>query len=53
LQSGQPVVRDLGSPTGTLIYRDGRWYRVNSESRLRKGDLIAVGNTQIRFVIGA
>ncbi|MGH6739745.1 MAG: FHA domain-containing protein, partial [Bradyrhizobium sp.] len=53
LKAGQPVVRDLGSTNGTLVYRDGRWYRVNGESRLRTGDLLAVGTTQFRFAIGA
>jgi len=53
LKAGQPVVRDLGSANGTLVYRDGRWYRVNGESRLRTGDLLAVGTTQFRFAIGA
>lgn len=53
LKAGQPVVRDLGSANGTLVYRDGRWYRVNGESRLRTGDLLAVGTTQFRFAVGA
>jgi len=53
LKAGQPVVRDLGSANGTLVYRDGRWYRVNGESRLRPGDLLAIGTTQFRFAVGA
>ena len=43
-----PLLRDLGSTNGTMIWRDARWIRVGEEA-LADGDVVVVGGNVLRY----
>ena len=47
-KAGGPLLRDLQSTNGTMIWRDARWIRV-SEEALREGGVVVVGGNILRY----
>ena len=45
---GAPLLRDLHSTNGTMVWRAGRWIRV-SEETLAEGDDVVVGGNVLRY----